>query len=54
VTTAFAETSLKDVNTVVQFERVGYFYPDYDSTPDKLRFNRTVTLKDSWLKQNKR
>jgi glutaminyl-tRNA synthetase len=51
--TAFAETSLKDVKECVQFERLGYFYPDYDSVPDKLLFNRTVTLKDSWLKQNK-
>ncbi|MDR2026049.1 MAG: glutamine--tRNA ligase/YqeY domain fusion protein [Prevotellaceae bacterium] len=53
VVTAFAETSLKDVKESVQFERTGYFYPDYDSTPDKLIFNRTVTLKDSWTKQNK-
>ncbi|MDR1593756.1 MAG: glutamine--tRNA ligase/YqeY domain fusion protein [Prevotellaceae bacterium] len=53
VANAFAEPSLKDVKESVQFERIGYFYPDYDSTPDKLIFNRTVTLKDSWLKQNK-
>jgi glutaminyl-tRNA synthetase len=51
--TAFAETSLKDVKERIQFERLGYFYPDYDSVPDKLVFNRTVTLKDSWIKQNK-
>ncbi|MGR8930210.1 MAG: glutamine--tRNA ligase/YqeY domain fusion protein [Gammaproteobacteria bacterium] len=31
-----------------QFERTGYFYLDLDSTPDKLVFNRTVTLRDSW------
>lgn len=36
-----------------QFERVGYFCVDTDSTPDKLIFNRTVTLKDSWAKINK-
>jgi glutaminyl-tRNA synthetase len=36
-----------------QFERVGYFCVDKYSTPDKLIFNRTVTLKDSWAKQNK-
>jgi glutaminyl-tRNA synthetase len=54
VTNAFAEPAMKDVKReCVQFERIGYFYPDYDSTPDKLIFNRTVTLKDSWLKQNK-
>jgi glutaminyl-tRNA synthetase len=53
VTTAYAEPSLNDVRESVQFERIGYFYPDYDSRPDKLIFNRTVTLKDSWVKQNK-
>ena len=31
-----------------QFERTGYFYLDLDSAPDKLVFNRTVTLRDSW------
>ena len=33
-----------------QFERLGYFCVDYASTPQKLIFNRTVTLKDSWAK----
>jgi glutaminyl-tRNA synthetase len=33
-----------------QFERMGYFCTDPDSTPDKLVFNRTVTLKDAWVK----
>ncbi|MDE6397036.1 MAG: glutamine--tRNA ligase, partial [Muribaculaceae bacterium] len=33
-----------------QFQRIGYFTPDYDSTPDKLVFNRTIALKDSWEK----
>ncbi|MEI8054765.1 MAG: glutamine--tRNA ligase/YqeY domain fusion protein [bacterium] len=33
-----------------QFERLGYFCTDYDSTAQKLIFNRTVTLKDSWVK----
>lgn len=36
-----------------QFERKGYFCVDTDSTSDKLIFNRTVGLKDSWTKQNK-
>ncbi len=37
-----------------QFERKGYFCVDPDSTPKKLIFNRTVTLKDTWAKiQNK-
>jgi glutaminyl-tRNA synthetase len=34
-----------------QFERLGYFCADPDSTEDKPVFNRTVTLKDSWAKQ---
>ncbi|MHA7811782.1 MAG: glutamine--tRNA ligase/YqeY domain fusion protein [Phycisphaerales bacterium] len=34
-----------------QFERQGYFCLDPDSTPEKPVFNRTVTLKDSWAKQ---
>ena len=34
-----------------QFEREGYFCVDrYDSTPDRIVFNRTVTLRDSWAK----
>ncbi len=37
---------------VFQFERrLGYFAIDRDSTPDKLVFNRTVTLKDNWAKE---
>ncbi|MBP6784098.1 MAG: glutamine--tRNA ligase/YqeY domain fusion protein [Verrucomicrobiales bacterium] len=34
----------------VQFERLGYFCADKDSTPDQLLFNRTVGLRDSWAK----
>lgn len=37
-----------------QFERLGYFCADLDSTKDKLVFNRTVTLKDSWAKMEKK
>jgi len=33
-----------------QFERVGYFCVDTDSTPEKLVFNRTIPLKDAWVK----
>ncbi|MBQ3389273.1 MAG: glutamine--tRNA ligase/YqeY domain fusion protein [Thermoguttaceae bacterium] len=33
-----------------QFERIGYFYPDTESTPGKPVFNRTVSLKDTWAK----
>jgi glutaminyl-tRNA synthetase len=36
-----------------QFQRLGYFCMDYDSTPEKLVFNRTVQLKDTWSKINK-
>ncbi len=39
--------------TVVQFERQGYFACDQDSKPGAPVFNRTVTLKDSWSKQQK-
>jgi glutaminyl-tRNA synthetase len=38
------------VGEAVQFERQGYFCPDPDSTPDKLVFNRTVGLRDTWAK----
>ena len=34
-----------------QFERLGYFNYDYDSTPQKPVFNRTVQLRDSWSKE---
>ena len=34
----------------LQFQRIGYFTPDKDSTPDHLVFNRTVSLKDTWSK----
>ena len=38
------------VGETVQFERLGYFCPDPDSTPGRLVFNRTLTLKDTWAK----
>ena len=46
----FAEPSLKSskVGDHYQFQRIGYYTPDKDSTEDKLVFNRTVTLKDSF------
>ena len=37
-----------------QFERMGYFSVDQDSTNEKLVFNRTVTLKDDWAKIQKK
>ncbi len=36
-----------------QFQRLGYFCVDYDSTSEKMVFNRTVQLKDTWQKINK-
>ncbi|MDE5430692.1 glutamine--tRNA ligase/YqeY domain fusion protein [Elizabethkingia meningoseptica] len=46
----FAEPSLKDVEigAPLQFQRIGYFTKDQDSSDEKLVFNRTVTLKDSY------
>jgi len=37
----------------LQFQRLGYFTLDMDSTPDHLVFNRTVGLRDNWAKVNK-
>ena len=39
------------VGTTFQFERLGYFCVDKDTTPTNLVFNRTVTLKDGWAKK---
>lgn len=49
------EPSLADVKPLdkFQFQRVGYFCADYDSSPGRLVFNRTVQLKDTWQKINK-
>ncbi|MCC7209154.1 MAG: glutamine--tRNA ligase/YqeY domain fusion protein [Anaerolineae bacterium] len=46
------EPSVKDAPALAryQFERQGYFWVDNDSTPEKLVFNRTVALKDTWAK----
>ena len=48
--TAYAEPALADVKVEdhLQFQRIGYFTKDKDSTAEKLVFNRTVTLKDSY------
>ncbi|MBI4911087.1 MAG: glutamine--tRNA ligase/YqeY domain fusion protein [Acidobacteria bacterium] len=40
--------------TKYQFERVGYFCADKDSTPEKMVFNRTVPLRDTWAKIEKK
>jgi len=49
---ALVEASLaaQPVGETVQFERLGYFCPDPDSTPGHLVFNRTLGLKDAWAK----
>ena len=39
-----------EVGERVQFERLGYFSVDPDSTPERPVFNRTVTLRDTWAK----
>jgi glutaminyl-tRNA synthetase len=38
----------------VQFERLGYFTPDPDGSPERPIFNRTVALRDSWAKARKK
>ena len=51
------EPSLAEANPVnrYQFERKGYFCLDSkDSSPDSLVFNRTIALRDSWAKFNKK
>lgn len=53
VITAYVEPSLKEASlgTNYQFLRKGYFCLDKDSSEDKLVFNRTVGLKDTWAKE---
>jgi glutaminyl-tRNA synthetase len=48
---ALAGATVKDR---FQFMRIGYFCLDRDSTKDKLVFNRTVTLRDMWAKEQKK
>ncbi|MEC3963935.1 glutamine--tRNA ligase/YqeY domain fusion protein [Flagellimonas halotolerans] len=50
--TGYLEPSLKNlkIGDQVQFQRLGYFNVDKDSTPENLVFNRTVTLRDTWAK----
>lgn len=52
VPSAYAISLLQNaaVGDSFQFERLGYFVVDKDSTPEKLVFNRTVTLRDSYSK----
>ncbi|NDV14634.1 glutamine--tRNA ligase/YqeY domain fusion protein [Muricauda sp. TY007] len=50
--TGYLEPSLRNlkIGDQVQFQRLGYFNVDKDSTPEHLVFNRTVTLRDTWAK----
>jgi glutaminyl-tRNA synthetase len=52
VLAAYVEPSVKDApaGTTYQFERLGYFCIDPDTTAERMVINRTVTLKDSWAK----
>lgn len=56
VITALVEPSLlaSESGDRFQFQRKGYFCTDVDSTPEKLIFNRTVGLTDSWAKEEKK
>ncbi|HMF84890.1 MAG TPA: glutamine--tRNA ligase, partial [Nitrospiraceae bacterium] len=55
VTGCLVEPSLRQTvpGTRYQFERLGYFCTDPDSTSGMLIFNRTVSLKDPWAKIQK-
>ncbi|MFD0992219.1 glutamine--tRNA ligase/YqeY domain fusion protein [Tenacibaculum geojense] len=54
VITAYVEPSLQTaaIGDRFQFQRLGYFNVDDDSTPEKLVFNKTVGLRDTWSKKN--
>jgi glutaminyl-tRNA synthetase len=56
VVTAKLEPSLAAAEPAAryQFERLGYFTLDRDSTPERPVFNRTITLKDTWAKEGKK
>ncbi|HLA54868.1 MAG TPA: glutamine--tRNA ligase/YqeY domain fusion protein [Flavobacterium sp.] len=56
VVTGYLEPSLKDAKNEdkFQFQRLGYFTVDKDSTAEKLVFNRTVGLKDAWEEKGKK
>ncbi|MBT4511809.1 MAG: glutamine--tRNA ligase/YqeY domain fusion protein [Chloroflexi bacterium] len=56
ITTCFVEPSLAgaEPGSRYQFERLGYFCIDPDTSDGKLVFNRTITLRDSWAKIEKK
>jgi glutaminyl-tRNA synthetase len=55
ILTGYVEPHLAsvEVGSRFQFERLGYFCVDKDSTPEKTVFNLTVNLKDTWAKMGK-
>src|SRR5690606_3544343 len=54
--TGYLEPSLKDaqIGDRFQFQRMGYFNVDKDSTPEHPIFNRTVGLRDTWAKEEQK
>lgn len=56
VSGAFGEPAIAGIASgqSIQFERLGYFCADPDSAPGKLVFNRTVSLRDTWAKIEKK
>jgi len=54
IITAFVEPSLQSakIGTQFQFQRLGYFNVDDDTTSEKLVFNKIVGLRDNWAKKN--
>jgi glutaminyl-tRNA synthetase len=56
VPAAYAEATLRVArfNEYYQFLRKGYFYLDKDSSEEKMVFNRTTTLRDNWVKEQRK
>jgi glutaminyl-tRNA synthetase len=56
VSAAYAEPALRHArfNEHYQFLRKGYYYLDKDSSEEKMVFNRTSTLRDNWVKEQKK
>ncbi len=54
--TCYVEPSLEgaEVGHVVQFERLGYFCVDADSSDEKIVLNRTITLRDTWARMREK
>jgi glutaminyl-tRNA synthetase len=52
---AYIEPAVKGAKALehFQFQRIGYFNVDHDTTAEKMVFNRTVSLKDNWAKMAK-